>query len=341
MPRQPNIRGQPPKADVMRDEGKWKLVNPLAIRFSQPRIAPHFRDGRLLADTAEEMIDAVHELGNTDEGGSPSFDLVIIPPFPCCRIISWLPKLRGADGEAKRNADGDQLLGDRAWFAIDNRRLWALQHAAISRWPKRCCVVVRCLEEVPGTTMRELRKFRTTTQGRAVEVGVHTGDTLTWRWEESITGPDAAVLVEPEGLFAEDLWNADKWASDALARAQVNESAREEPSRETLKEVAEREPSPAAQETKPVQEDRRPQPGVSQPKMEAVPCPASGWQYKDPKGVVQGPFDLAMMRLWQQHGYFQQTLLMRSNAADAFKPFCELFPVTERPFQATVIRYRE
>lgn len=334
MPRQPNTKGNAPKADVTRDEGKWKLVNPLAIRFSQPRIAPHFRDGRLLADTADEMLGAVHEFGVTEEAGNPSFDFVITPPFPCCRIISWLPKLRDADGEAKRNADGDQLLGDRAWFAIDNRRLWALQHTAISKWPKRCCVVVRCLEEVPGTTMRELRKFRTTTQGRAVEVGVHDGDTLTWQWGESVAGPEIATPVEPEGLFAEDLWDADRWASEALATAQRNESNRDEPKRE-------REPSPVVDEPKPVQEVQRTQPVVSQPKVEIVPCPVSGWQYKDPKGVIQGPFDLAMMQLWHHHGYFQPTLPMRSNPADAFRPLGELFPATAMPFQTIVIRYRE
>lgn len=31
------------------EPGRWRLINPLNIRFSQPRIAPHFRARRLAA----------------------------------------------------------------------------------------------------------------------------------------------------------------------------------------------------------------------------------------------------------------------------------------------------
>ena len=159
-------------------------MNPLSIRFSQPRIAPHYRDGHLIDETAAEVSDMPLEEGGasvanlTDAAsGAPPYDVVLVPPFPGIRVISWLPKIRRPDGEAERDEHGDQKLGKRAWFALDNRRLHSLQCAAAKRWPKRCCAVVRCIEEVPGSTIRELRKFRTTTEGRCVEIGVRTGET--------------------------------------------------------------------------------------------------------------------------------------------------------------------
>lgn len=235
------------------DEGKWRLLNPLSIRFSQPRIAPHFRDGHLLDESAAEVYESPLEdrpgacsmdgsrfgswAGPSDSApGPPPYDVVLVPPFPAIRVISWLPKLRHPDGEVERDAYGDHILGKRAWFALDNRRLHAMQFAAARRWPRRCCVVVRCIEEVPGTTVRELRKFRTTTEGKSVEVG-RVGETRAWQWAEALfvpsvptnlckdapaiasTAPPPDFMVEPEGLFAEDLWDATVWAPHAVAVA--------------------------------------------------------------------------------------------------------------------------
>jgi len=66
-----------------------------------------------------------------------------MPPFPAIRVISWLPKLRRPDGEvpfsespqwvvlarnpkrgqAERDANGDQLLGKRAWWKAERFKL--------------------------------------------------------------------------------------------------------------------------------------------------------------------------------------------------------------------------
>jgi len=218
----------------MTDEGKWRLLNPLTIRFSQPRINPYFRDGRLLHETIAEICDSALA---APEGATaaPAYDVLLVPPFPAIRVISWLPKIRNADGEAERDEYGDAKLGQRAWFALDNRRLNTLQRAAAKHWPQRCCVAVRCIEEVPGgSIIRELRKFRTTTQGTTIEVGMRSGDLKLHAWWEEVTPSEAsnakaqASKLEPDGLFAEDLWDAEVWAPHAVAKAVEARGTREE-----------------------------------------------------------------------------------------------------------------
>lgn len=302
------------------EEGKWRLLNPLTIRFSQPRVAPHFRDGHLLDETVAEVYETTLEspasvgpCAPDAAEGLPPYDTVLVPPFPAIRVISWLPKIRRPDGEAERDANGDQILGKRAWFALDNRRLHSMQCAAAKRWPRRCCVVVRCIEEVPGTTIRELRKFRTTTEGRSVEVGIRVGETELWSWTKVAPPGARADMLEAEGLFAEDLWDAEQWAPRVVA---VSEGRGEEDGEEKEE-------------------------GVRGRRGKLVTCPATGWQYIDPTGKVQGPFGLEKMRLWHQHQFFYTDLQMRCDPVDAFAPFSVLFPTgAGEPFQARVMRYR-
>lgn len=301
--------------------GKLRLLNPLTIRFSQPRIAPHYRDGHLLDETSAEVYEVPLE-ASADAGvgpapvdaaaGPPPYDLVLVPPFPAIRVISWLPKIRRPDGEAERDEYGDQKLGKRAWFALDNRRLHSMQWAAAALWPRRCCVVVRCIEEVPGgQTIRELRKFRTTTEGRSIEVGVRSGETEPWRWQQAAPPGAYADASDAEGLFAEDLWDALQWAPQAVALATKADGA----------EGGDGE-------------------GPSPPRGALSQCPESGWQYVDPTGKIQGPFHLEKMRLWHRHRFFYPELQMRCDPADAFKPFVEIWPDGAEPFRDRVVRYR-
>jgi len=338
--------------------GALRLLNPLSIRFSQPRIAPHFRDGHLLEETTSEVHSVQLEdqpafLDSADAAdGRPPYDLVILPPFPAIRVISWMPKLRGSDGEAERDSNGDQILGRRAWFALDNRRLWALQTAAAKHWPKRCCAVVRCLEDVPGTTIRELRKFRTTTEGKQIEVGAREGDTVPFSWPQA--APSGAKFEEDlvEGLFAEDLWDAQQWAPEAADAATERDPEdfvpRENSSAAARKLAASQQaatPSSGGYAAPAPQSSAVPSSNFQQPigggrRGEPATCPESGWEYVDPAGKTQGPFERRKMRLWHEHGYFYNDLLMRSSTQDAFVPFTVLFPKPAEPFLGIVMRYR-
>jgi len=343
-----------------------RLLNPLHIRFSQPRIAPHFRDGHLLEETEKEVHADLcieerpaYEHSPDAAEGRPPYDLVVLPPFPAIRVISWMPKLRGADGEVERDSNGDQILGKRAWFALDNRRLWNLQTAAAKAWPKRCCAVVRCLEDVPGTTIRELRKFRTTTEGMSIELGVRCGDTTSWSWSQA--APSGARVEEDsmEGLFAEELWDALQWAPQAATAACLRDPEDFVPRQ---KSSASR--NQAAEEVEEVQQKPRaaapvkanggyPQyPAVHHApnsnggasgggrRGEQTACPEQGWQYIDPNGLTQGPFDRRKMRLWHEHGFFYPDLRMRCSTEDAFVSFNVLFPQPTEPFLGIVTRYK-
>jgi len=423
-----------PSPDGRSEEGSWRLLNPLSIRFSQPRIAPHFRDGHLLVDTSAEVeVKPFKEGGGeelllSDPASAPDYDCIILPPFPSIRVISFMPKIRRSDGEAERNERGDQVLGQRAWFALDNRRLYLLQQAAAAVWPKRCCAAVKCLEEVPGSTARELRKFRTTTEGRTVEIGARFGDDMIpWDWQAEVLHLKKATSkpeeVAPDGQFAEDLWDANDWAPLAVSIGEVTkevEKKRDRQLREHIQQVQEQELRRLQKEKE--QEDlqklllqeeqrkiqdqqifllqqellnRRRQQQLQQQQrqqqqeqellllqqygglldmwsstdilrqaavaaagvaslggvgLSSLPracdggrklmhCPESGWEYVDPSGNVRGPFGLAKMRLWHQHGFFFPELPMRCSVSDKFRPFSELFPKPIEPFSGFVTRF--
>jgi len=319
--------------------GQWRLINPLSIRFSQPRIAPHYRDGHLLTEALPKIYEAPLERRPPQDPppldaaqGEPPYDEVLVPPFPAIRVISWRPKIRNKDGEAERDANGEQILGRRAWFALDNRRLHSLQCAAAARYPRRCCVVVRCIEEVPGTTVRELRKFRTTTEGKIIDIGVRQGETSPWRWQDAAPCGATEDSLGDEGLFAEELWDASHWAPQALSVAIEAAPNGSEGEPEARQERRARRDSP---EVVP--------PRAALPEVAAgpqlAPCPPAGWQYVDPSGKVQGPFLLDKMRQWHSLGFFYPDLPMRCDPFDRFAKFAELFPQGMRPFQGAVIRY--
>ncbi|CAD7937159.1 unnamed protein product [Amoebophrya sp. A120] len=64
------------------------------------------------------------------------------------------------------------------------------------------------------------------------------------------------------------------------------------------------------------------------------PCPTNGWQYVDPKGNVQGPFELEEMLQWHQLGYFKPELKMRFTDDMEFLPFSVLWKHPAEPFES-------
>mmetsp|Transcript_4018 Transcript_4018/g.9689 ORF Transcript_4018/g.9689 Transcript_4018/m.9689 type:complete len:346 (-) Transcript_4018:61-1098(-) len=140
-----------------------RLVNPLEIRFSQPVVRPSFSD----RNEVEEAVDAT-DLGN----GCEDFDGVLQPPFPTIRIIAWKPRLR---------ISGRMYLAEQQWYTLDNRRLYALQLAAMKYWPKRVGVMVGVAPRLPGQS--HARKFRNPTAGVEVDVGHNfSSPDRTWCW---------------------------------------------------------------------------------------------------------------------------------------------------------------
>lgn len=65
-------------------------------------------------------------------------------------------------------------------------------------------------------------------------------------------------------------------------------------------------------------------------------CPEDGWQYKDPRGEVQGPFTLHEMRVGVEGmGYFRKDLLIRCHDSHPFRTVAAVFPAALllKPFQ--------
>jgi hypothetical protein len=292
-----------------------------------------------------ELLEVPSDLKGLEE--TPPYDCVLLPPFPIIRVISWLPKVRHPDGEAATDRYGDQIYGERAWFALDNRRLHVLQSLATQMWPKQCCVVVRCLEEVPGTTVRELRKFRTTTEGRSVEVGARAGSNETWRWQDALPRGASFDRVVNEGVFSEELFDASTWAPAAMRRCTEQEAVRQRrrAKENTTESVSTTEP-PLDEKAAPVGAadsggsdagDAKPTP---RRRAELLSAPDDGWQYIDHSGNVQGPFCREKMRLCNERHYFFPQLPMRCAEEDDFAPFSELFPKPMEPFKSCVMRRR-
>jgi len=181
--------------------GDKRLLCPFSIRFSQTRCRPNFQDGREV-DDASSLVSSVpfEEAWTTPEAGEETaenlpnhvedkYDEFLAHPFPTIEVIRWRAKVRDAEGKEIFDPEtGKDKMGEEQWFTLDNRRLYALQKAAVRMWPKRCCVVVRVLR---GDFGHALKKFKTLTNGRTVEVGNRFwGDDAstnpTWSWEAAV-----------------------------------------------------------------------------------------------------------------------------------------------------------
>ncbi|CAE8648137.1 unnamed protein product, partial [Polarella glacialis] len=103
-------------------------VSPLEVFFSQNVIYPKFTDGRSV-DEAVRQIRVV-------EADSSEEDVVILEaPFPQIEAVRWCPKLRDGEGKPLLDSSGEERRGSEGLFSMDNRRLYALQRAAVAHCP--------------------------------------------------------------------------------------------------------------------------------------------------------------------------------------------------------------
>lgn len=106
------------------------MVSPLDLAFSQNVIYLRFTDGKSVDDAVWQIR---HRKATDDE----NCDIVLQPPFPMIEILKWRPKLRDGDGKPLLDSQGGNKFGTERSFSLDNRRLYALQRAAIAHYPKK------------------------------------------------------------------------------------------------------------------------------------------------------------------------------------------------------------
>lgn len=157
-------------------------VDIIRVRFSQEQIHPFFHQRGPIRDCLAEIRNEEvqeDEMTPGDTRGSPTVRLV--PPFQPIRCIR------------------SDLHGDLV--SLDNRRLYALQLAAVERWPARCLACVWVAESPSLEALRsEQHKLST---GGSSPLGQHPGKPRAFM--EHMCG-DVEVLMASRGS-AWDVWN--------------------------------------------------------------------------------------------------------------------------------------
>lgn len=60
------------------------------------------------------------------------------------------------------------------------------------------------------------------------------------------------------------------------------------------------------------------------------------WYYRDPNGVVRGPFSTTEMRAWADKGYFTGGLEIALSDRGPYLPLSAVYPTPERPFWKSI-----
>mmetsp|Transcript_59607 Transcript_59607/g.141831 ORF Transcript_59607/g.141831 Transcript_59607/m.141831 type:complete len:321 (-) Transcript_59607:131-1093(-) len=199
-----------------------KIINPLAVRFSQDRIWPDFQDGRHIEDSLQE-IDSV-------EAKVAYYDVILRPPFPPMEIIRLKQERREDDGERMRDPKGRRIYGEESWFTFDNRRLYCLQRKALQLWPTAVAVVVKVLFDFPEVRCAR-HKFRTTSDGCSVKISLPDGSPGSrWCWQEVVEtemAPPEAGASGPEAVKRDSTKNRKEVLVDVPPFEVLNPGCRE------------------------------------------------------------------------------------------------------------------
>jgi hypothetical protein len=141
---------------------------PLTVRFTQDKIHPFFYRRGPIVNVIHKIHTTPHRGDAEPLGVSPAevsrgTILELVPPFG---PIHCLRK------------------GKHLW-SLDNRRLYALQLAAMHRWPQQCCVRLLSSDRLPRKKFKtQYRKFKTQSEGQVVHICAKYQQFDTWNWFE-------------------------------------------------------------------------------------------------------------------------------------------------------------
>lgn len=149
-------------------------ISPLEVAFSQNVIYPRFTDGRSVDEAMSQITVSGPRSCPRPDGKGEEARLVLEPPFPTMEAVRWAPKLRDGQGKPLLDENGVPRHGAQGIFSVDNRRLYALQRAAVAQFPAQCCVAVHVITD-KNEVMRHLKKFRTRTNGLSITISEWNG----------------------------------------------------------------------------------------------------------------------------------------------------------------------
>eukprot|EP00933_Yihiella_yeosuensis_P082279 TRINITY_DN9609_c1_g1_i1.p1 TRINITY_DN9609_c1_g1~~TRINITY_DN9609_c1_g1_i1.p1 ORF type:complete len:432 (-),score=93.54 TRINITY_DN9609_c1_g1_i1:207-1502(-) len=153
---------------------EWEEIfaDPLTIRFTQDKIHPFFyRRGPIV--NVVPKIRAV-------QGAEADDVLDLVPPFTAIHCLR---------------------KGEELW-SMDNRRLYALQLAAMDQWPSKCRVRILSRERLSRHKFKtQYRKFSTTCEGQHIEVCTRFQQFDTWSWYERAIELEMYSLSQRLGLM--------------------------------------------------------------------------------------------------------------------------------------------
>lgn len=202
------LAGAPPKR-----EDVW--ISPLEVFFSQNVIYPLFSDGRSVDDAVKqiEVLD-VKEIDGQEAG------CTLKAPFPTTEAVRWCPKLRDGEGKPILDSDGEERKGTEGLFTLDNRRLYALQRAAVSCYPRPCRIKVKVITD-RYEVVRHLKKFRTRTNGFSISITEWNGTgrdnaknfkvLRVWDWRSAVAQLDEGAGTSSSAVEAADSGNIGCW----------------------------------------------------------------------------------------------------------------------------------
>lgn len=195
----PNIETiQLPMASMALDRPADEVVmSPLDVLFSQNVIYPKFTDGKSV-DDASRQIKAVPRQDEAANGKDE--EVFLDTPFPTIQAVRWCPKLRDGNGKPLPDGNGGYRMGAEGLFTVDNRRLYALQRAAVAQWPKKCVAYVEVISD-KNEVMKHLKKFRTRTNGLSITISEWNGvgrdnskdfsAMRVWDWRSAVSSVEA------------------------------------------------------------------------------------------------------------------------------------------------------